>query len=230
MEVKVSSLLSGAKQARGTVIIIDVFRAFTTAAIALSKGVEKIILVAEVKEALKLRERGIGHMCIGEVSGKRPHGFDLGNSPFDMSNADVNGKTLIQSTRAGTVGMTAVTNAEQIYAGSFVIASATIEAIKRRNPKLVTIVAMGSEGIVRTDEDEQCALFLRNLLQGREPPHESVNALVQVGEESIKYDDPEQPHFRPQDKDIALRINSFPFAIKVGKEGEHLIARREDIF
>ena len=45
MEIVLSSLLNGAKEAQGTVVIIDVYRAFTTAAIAFSKGAEKIILV-----------------------------------------------------------------------------------------------------------------------------------------------------------------------------------------
>ena len=131
--------------------------------------------------------------------------------------------------RAGTVGMTTVTKADQIYAGSFAIAAATVEAIKRRDPDVVTIVAMGSEGKVRTDEDEQCALFLRNLLQGREPDHDSVRNLVLSGHESQKYDDPSQPHFRPEDKDLALRINAFTFAIKVNRESGLLVARREDL-
>jgi 2-phosphosulfolactate phosphatase len=125
--------------------------------------------------------------------------------------------------------MTTVTKADQIYAGSFVIASATVEAIKRRNPELVTIVAMGAAGAVRTDEDEQCALFLRNLFLGREADHDSVRKLVLAGQESQKYDDPSQPHFRPQDKEIALRINSYSFAIKVNREDELLVARREDL-
>lgn len=229
MEIRILSLLRGAHEAEGTVIVIDVFRAFTTAAVAFSRGAQKIVLVAEVKEALELKDRGIGHMCIGEVAGMRPEGFDLGNSPYDMSQADVDGKTLIQSTRAGTVGMTTVTKADQIYAGSFAIASATVEAVKRRNPKLVTIVAMGSEGLVRTDEDEQCALFLRNLFQGRKPDHDSARNMVLAGFESQKYDDPAQPHFRPQDKGIALSVNSFAFAIKVNREDGLLVARREDL-
>ena len=169
MEIRIDSLYRGARDARGTVVIIDVFRAFTTAAVAFSKGAQKIVLVAEVEDALKLREDGVGDICMGEVNGIRPDGFDLGNSPYEMLAADVEGKTLIQSTRAGTVGMSAALNASQIYAGSFAIADATVRAILRDAPDLVTIVAMGWEARVHADEDEQCALYLRNLLQGRTP-------------------------------------------------------------
>ena len=229
MEIRIDSLHRGAREARGTVVIVDVFRAFTTDAVAFSKGAEKIVLVAEVEEALALREQGVGEICMGEVNGIRPDGFDLGNSPYEMLDADVAGKTLIQSTRAGTVGMSAAVNASEIYAGSLVIAEATVKAILRDNPELVTVVAMGWEARVHADEDEQCALYMRNLLQGREPDHDAVRALVLAGEEAQKYSDPQQPQYHPEDRDMALQIDSVDFAIRVEREDGLLVARRFNI-
>lgn len=226
VEIRIDSLYKGAQEARGTVVIIDVFRAFTTAAVAFSKGAEKIILVAEVSDALKLREQGVGEICMGEVDGTRPDGFDLGNSPYEMLDADVAGKALIQSTRAGTVGMSAAVNASQIYAGSFVLAEATVRAILLDKPELVTIVAMGLEARVHADEDEQCALYMRNLLQGRKPEQNAVRELVLAGAEAQKYADPAQPQYHPEDRDMALQIDSVDFAIKVGRENGLLVARR----
>ena len=227
MEIRLASLLDGARSAEGVVIIIDVFRAYTTAAVALSRGVEKIVLVAEIEEAIALREQGVGELCVGEVGGMRPEGFDFNNSPSQMANADIEGKTIIQSTRAGTVGMAAAARAERLYGGSFAVASATVRAVERRRPELITIVAMGSEGIVHVDEDEQCALFLKNLFQGRRADHEAVRTLVLAGEESQKYDDPTKPHFPPEDREMALTIDSHDFAISVEREDGLLIARRE---
>ncbi len=226
MDIRIDSLYRGAVEARGTVVIIDVFRAFTTAAVAFSNGAEKIILVAEVEEALSLRAQGAGDVCMGEVDGIRPEGFDYGNSPYELSQVDVAGKTLIQSTRAGTVGMSAAVNASRIYAGSLVIAEATTRAILRDAPALVTIVAMGAEARVHADEDEQCALYMRNLLQGRQPDHGAVRALVLAGAEAQKYADPQQPQFHPEDRDMALEIDSVPFAIGVEREDGLLVARR----
>ena len=228
MDIRIGSLYRGAVEARGTVVIIDVFRAFTTAAVAFSNGAEKIILVAEVEEALSLRAQGAGDVCMGEVDGIRPEGFDYGNSPYELSQVDVAGKTLIQSTRAGTVGMSAAVNASRIYAGSLVIAEATTRAILRDAPELVTIVAMGAEARVHADEDEQCALYMRNLLQGRTPDHAAVRALVLAGAEAQKYADPQQPQFHPEDRDMALEIDSVPFAIGVEREDGLLVARRAD--
>ncbi|MCI0439289.1 MAG: 2-phosphosulfolactate phosphatase [Chloroflexi bacterium] len=225
MEIRIESLLRGAQKAEGTVIIIDVFRAFTTAAVAFSRGAEKIILVAEIEEALQLRKQGAGQVCMGEVAGMRPEGFDYGNSPFELSTADLKGKTLIQSTRAGTVGVSAATKADRIFAGSLIIADATVRAVKRENPNLVTIVAMGAEGRVRADEDEQCALYMRNLFQGRKPDPYAVRKLVLAGEEAQKYGDPSRPHFHPKDREAALQIDTIPFAIKVSRENGLLVAR-----
>ena len=43
MEIHLKSLLQGARESTGTVVIIDVYRAFTTAAVAFQRGAEKII-------------------------------------------------------------------------------------------------------------------------------------------------------------------------------------------
>jgi 2-phosphosulfolactate phosphatase len=227
MQVRIGSLLRGAQEAEGTTIIIDVFRAFTTAAVAFDRGAEKIILVAEVEEALELRRRGLGHLCMGEVGGKRPPEFDFVNSPYEVSQANLAGKTLIQSTRAGTVGATAASAAEALYLGSFVTATATVQTILQSTPALVTIVAMGYAACMRSDEDEQCALYLRNLLQGRRPDPEAVKKLVLVGQEAQKYGDPSQPHFHPKDREMALQIDRYPFALRVTREDGLLVARQQ---
>ena len=83
MEVRLDSLIRGAREALGTTIIIDVFRAFTTAAIAFDRGAKCIVLVAEVEEALALQAQGVGDVLMGEVDGTKPDGFDFGNSPHE---------------------------------------------------------------------------------------------------------------------------------------------------
>ena len=225
MEINMYSLLSGAQEASGTVVIIDVYRAFTTASVAFSKGAKEIILVSEIEEAIALRENGTGDLCVGEVDGIKPIQFDMGNSPHELANGDVEGKILIQSTRAGTVGVNAAINADTIYAGSLVNAAATARSILASKPEIVSIVAMGSAGKYRTDEDEQCGFYIRNLLQGRKPNHNSVVDLVEASEESQKFSDPGLPHFHPNDKKWALSIDYFDFSISVNKENGLLIAR-----
>ena len=227
MDITVSSLIEGARSASGITVIIDVFRCFTTEAVAFEKGAKKIILVAEIEEAFDLKADGVGDILMGEVGGKKPEGFDYGNSPFELLGADLKGKTIIQSTRAGTVGVTNASGADLIYGGSLAVASATGRALKAHNPSKVTLVAMGSEGIIRADEDEQCALYLRNLLQGRVPDIEAVKSLIMAGEESQKYDDPETPQWPMEDREMALNIDSHDFALRISIEDGFFISQPE---
>ena len=229
MEIRLGSLTRDAREAAGTVIVIDVFRAFTTAALAFDQGAAAITLIAEAEDALALYRSGVGEVLLGEVDGKRPPGFDYGNSPYELTGVDLTGKSLVQSTRAGTVGVAAAFAApdtDTIYLGSLVVAAATVQAVRRENPELVTILAMGDQGVVRSDEDEQCALYLRNLLEGREPDPDALRQLIMAGGATEKFFDPAQPQYHPQDVELALQISKYPFAMRVSRENGRPVARK----
>ena len=230
MEIRLGSLRRDALEAEGTVIIIDVFRAFTTAAIAFDHGAKDITLVAEVQEALELQREGIGDIMMGEVDGKRPDGFDYGNSPHEIFHADVIGKSIIQSTRAGTVGVAAATQADTIYLGSFAVAQATVDSILRENPPLVSIIAMGDQGMNRADEDEHCGIYLRNVLEGRQPGFNAVKELIMAGGATQKFFDKNQPQFHPEDVTLALEADRYDFAMKISREDGLLVARKHQIY
>ena len=70
MKISIYSLFEGAERATGTVAVIDVYRAFTTAAVALANGAAGIVMVRTVEEAFKLREAGIGQI-MRETDGAR---------------------------------------------------------------------------------------------------------------------------------------------------------------
>ncbi len=226
MEIRIDSLLEGAERATGSVAIIDVFRAFTTAAVALANGAVGIAMVATVDEALSLRERGVGQVCMGEVRGRAPPGFDFGNSPFEVSQADLRGKTIIQRTGAGTQGIVAARNAERLYAASLVTAAATTRALLSGSPKRITLIAMGNNAVERTDEDELCAIHLRNLLEGRPGNAEAVRQVIRAGGEIAHFSDPQRP-YHPRDLEIALDIDRYDFAIRVVKQDGRPVARVE---
>lgn len=227
MEIRLGSLVRDAQEAVGTVVIIDVFRAFTTAAIAFDRGATEIVLVAEADEALALHRKGVGDLIMGEVGGARPEGFDFGNSPHEISQADVAGKTLVQSTRAGTVGAAAASKANAIFLGSFVVAQATVDAVLQEQPEVVSIIAMGDQGVVRSDEDEHCGIYLRNVLEGRTPDFQAVKKLVMAGGATQKFFDKNQPQFHPEDVALALELDRYPFAMKISREDGLLVARKQ---
>jgi 2-phosphosulfolactate phosphatase len=227
IEISIHSLLDGATRAIGTVAVIDVFRAFTTAAVALANGASKIVMVRTVAEALALREAGIGQICMGEVQGRAPDGFDFGNSPFEISSVDFEGKTIIQRTSAGTQGIVAASHSERLYAASLVTAEATVHALLSGSPDRVSLVAMGDNGIKRTDEDELCATHLRNRLEGRPGDPDAVRRLILAGGEVGRFHDPARPYLHPEDVEIALDIDRYDFAVRVNFEDGRPVARIE---
>jgi len=227
MEVHIESLLEGAWRASGSVAIIDVFRAFTTAAVALANGASRIVMVGTVEEARSLRDNAVGQVCMGEVGGHAPPGFDFGNSPFEVSQVDFGGRTVIQRTSAGTQGIVAATRADRLYAASLVTADATARAMLSHRPDRITLVAMGNNTVVRTDEDEVCAIHLRNLLEGRLGDAQAVRRLILAGGEIAHFHDPARPHMHPSDLAIALDIGRYDFAIRVTMEDGRPVARIE---
>lgn len=227
MEVSIDSLLSGAQRATGSVVIIDVFRAFTTAAVALARGASKIIVVSDVEEALALRSAGVGELCIGEVRGRAPPGFDFGNSPFEASQAHVDGLTIIQRTSAGTQGIVSARHATQLHAGALVTAKATVRAIRKYSPQQATLVAMGNDGVTRADEDELCAIHLRNLLEGRSSNASAIRDVILSGPRIADFHDPSKAHLHPEDLEIALAIDRYDFAVRISQEEGRLVARAE---
>jgi 2-phosphosulfolactate phosphatase len=228
MEIALESLLEGAQRATGSVAIIDVFRAFTTGAVALANGATQIIMVDTVEDALALRDSGIGQVCMGEVRGRAPAGFDFGNSPHEISRVDFKGRTIIQRTSAGTQGIVAAHRAERLYASALVTANATARALLSAKPDRVTLVAMGKNATERTDEDEMCSLHLRNLLEARPGNLSAVREMILAGSEAERFRDPARPYLHVGDLEIALEIDRYDFAIRVSLEEGRPVARREE--
>jgi 2-phosphosulfolactate phosphatase len=193
-EVLVDRLLAGAERARGNVAVIDVFCAFTTAAVALANGASQSVMVGTIEEALALRSSGAAQVCMGEVRGRKLVGFDFGNSPSELLDTALSGATIAQRTSAGTQGIIAAAGgADRLYATSLVTANATARALRGGTPDRITIVAMGDNGTIRTNEDELCALHLRNLLEGRPGDPEAIRRLILAGGEAERFRDPGRP-------------------------------------
>ncbi|MEM7057530.1 MAG: 2-phosphosulfolactate phosphatase [Pseudomonadota bacterium] len=218
-EVTVGSLEDAARAATGTAVIIDVFRAFTTGAVALANGAERIVMVGGLDQAKDLRAKGVGSICMGERGGDRPEGFDFGNSPVEITDVDFSGQTLIQTTSNGTRGVLAASGAQRVYAGAFASAQATVRAILA-NPILpISLVAMGDAGGLRRDEDEICALYLRALLLGLTPDKDAVARAVRTMAELS-----DTRRMSAADADACVVFDRVDFAIPVALRGDHAIA------
>jgi 2-phosphosulfolactate phosphatase len=237
MEIRRLSCLEGARRASGTVLVIDVYRAFTCQAVAFTQGAVKILLTDDRGEALRWKAEGRGDYTMGEVGNLMTFeetGFDFDNSPRNFyphgrcDQHDVRGKTLIQRTSAGVTGLCAAApGAERLYAVSFQVAEATVQHVLQHAPDVISIVAMGAWER-RTDEDELCAYYLHSRLEGRQPNKEAVKALVRTGNTYAWYTQDHNDGY-PTDGEIGLQIDAAKIAVgNIAGRNFAILVQRED--
>ena len=213
MNVRVTSLLEGARSATGHAVIVDVFRAFTTAAFCVAAGAREIVLVNDHEQALAMKRADPTLFLSGEIDGRPIAGFDVGNSPSAIEHMDLEGRRVVQRTSSGTQGVVAATGARAIVLGSFVIASATVRYLRDRAEE-VTIVAMGQNAKEDADEDLLCARYLAAALRGEPLPSTDVTLVEEW-----------RDWFPRRDAELALQVDRFSFALPVYREDGLLIAR-----
>jgi 2-phosphosulfolactate phosphatase len=170
--------LSVAELQGRTVFVIDVLRATTTMCAALAHGAKAIIPVASTEEALRLAQT-IGSDSVrlaGEQNCVRIPGFNLGNSPLEMTEAAVRGKTLIVTTSNGSRALLACQGASAVYlaaaANLSMAAERAREALAANQPLL--IVCAGRDGAFSLD-DAYCAGRLAAEIFGGTKPRRALN-------------------------------------------------------
>ena len=134
----------------------------------MQNGAREIIPVGDVDLAYKLKEENPDYVLMGERKGKMLPGFDYGNSPADIQTVDFSGKTVIQTTSAGTQGFANAKDADELISGSFVNAEAIVAYIKKKSPEKVSLVCMGTWAVNPNDEDTLCAEYIAGRLKNQE--------------------------------------------------------------
>jgi 2-phosphosulfolactate phosphatase len=209
----------------GTAVVIDVIRAFTTAAFAFAAGAQDITLVGTVHDAFALRQRAPGALIMGEVNSLPVKGFDLGNSPSAFIGLDLTGRRLIQRTSAGTQGVVLSTRAGAILAASFCCAGATVHYLRKLSPQTLTLVmtAIGPED--EGDEDVACADYVEALLRDAKPDAGLFVQRVRQSSAGRLFGDPAFPQFPVPDLECCVDIDRFDFAMPVERQDGLLVMR-----
>ena len=217
--------LETCENATGTVVVIDVLRAFTTAAYAFASGVQRIILAGGVEDAFSLKKRFPSALLMGEVDGLPVKGFDYSNSPTELVNQDLEGHQFIQRTSAGTQGIVRSVDASTLLAGSLCCARATAGFISRFTDKNVTFVITGKGPRGWGDEDDACADYIEGLLNGESPPVEPYIRRVKGSLAAQKFLDEQEPDFPISDLEYCVAVDRFNFVMRVERENGLLVMR-----
>jgi 2-phosphosulfolactate phosphatase len=242
MKVERRSLLGGAADASGIAVVIDVLRAFTCSALMFRYGVRDLALVSTPEEALAFRDADSDYLVAGEVKGRKVDGFDVGNSPADIvakGERFFSGRRVAARSSAGTQGvLAAASRARQVILGSYLTAAATaayirdaarVDALVHGEDVIVTLVAMGFEGVRPSIEDERCADYLEHLLSGS--PYDHLQAVCDcMRDADIAASLRGEHDYRPrEDIILALQRDVLDFVMIGRLENGHVRVTRRDI-
>jgi len=136
------------------VVVIDVLRATTTIVTALANGAKAVVPAASSEEAVRLtanlEKNGI--LLAGERKSLKIEGFQLGNSPREMTPEVVAGKTIFLSTTNGAPALVAAQGGAPVLVG----AAANFSALAER--ARAVFAERGDLAVVCAGREKQFAL------------------------------------------------------------------------
>jgi len=215
-------ILENCGSASGLVVVIDVLRAFSTAAYAFAAGADEIFMVSSVEEAFGLKKAIKHSRIMGEVDGLPVEGFDYGNSPAQFDGKNLSGIPLIQRTTSGTQGVVHSQNADIILTTSFCNASATAEYIGSLSPVEVNFIVTGIRPGGWGDEDQACADYIESLVLKQDVSQEIYLNRVRQSIPGRYFGNPEMPEYPLVDLEYCLAVNKFQFIMEVKPSNQRL--------
>ncbi|MFD7028575.1 2-phosphosulfolactate phosphatase [Streptomyces sp. NPDC059917] len=202
-------------------VVVDVMRAFTVAAWAFGQGAERIVLAGSLDEALAHKERHPDWVALKD--GAPAPGFDTVNSPGLLRSMDLDGRTVVQKTTAGTVGALAVQDASLVLCAGFVVAEATARLLRTRGCDRVTFVVTGEDG--RAEEDLACAQYIARRAGGAETDAAGFLRRAADSRAATELAEGIREGAHPDDVQLCLEMDRFPFAMVARREGPLMTLR-----
>ncbi len=149
-------------------IAIDVLRATSTIATALSVGAEAVQVFSDMDKLMHESESWMPEKRLraGERGGSKVAGCDLGNSPLDCTPQLMNEKRLFISTTNGTRALQKIQASPTVLAAALINRKAIVEYLLKQQPETVWIVNAGWEGSFAL-EDTVCAGAIAHTLTER---------------------------------------------------------------
>lgn len=210
-----------------TIVVIDVLRSFTTAAVALAGGATAIYPVEGLAAAATLNQNLPGAISVAAVGGGDPvDGFDFGNSPARLLNADVHDRPVVMSTAAGVRGLQRFHHASNLFAASLVCAQATARAIRTVSAKEVCFIITGEWVDRDGDEDIACADYIEALLCGEKPDPDAFSRRVRNSDFGQRFGSSSWPNLPAADLALCAQVDRYDFAMPVIRSNDHLLIRR----
>jgi len=211
-----------------TVVVIDVLRSFTTAAVAFERGAQAVYPVEGVVAAARLAAQLKASVSVGAIGGGDPvPGFDYGNSPSQLAAAGLAGKPVVLTTAAGVRGLQRFHHAQHLFAASLVCARATAEAVCAAHARNVCFVITGEWVDRDGDEDIACADYIEALLRGKAVEPGTFAQRVRDSDFGRRFADDASPNLPAADLEIAADADRYAFALPVIRRADGRLVIRK---
>ncbi len=132
------ALFSAYSDRESIVVVTDVLRATSAMCAAFESGIESIMPVSTVAEALEYKDEE-NYLIAAERNGKIVKGFDLGNSPIDILKNDLKGKHLVMTTTNGTKTINVAKRDHQVIIGSFINVRAVADWLLNQDKNVIIL-------------------------------------------------------------------------------------------
>ena len=161
------------------VLVVDVLRTTTTMVAALANGAKAVLPTPTAEEALRVAanlERD-AVLLAGEKGMHAIDGFALGNSPCEMTQATVGGKTLVMATTNGTGAVVVADPGKPVLIGAITNFSAVVERAKAvyAETEDFVILCSGRERAFALEDAYVAGRFAQALIPGRQRRSADLN-------------------------------------------------------
>jgi len=148
---------------RRPIVVIDIFRVSTSITAALAAGAKYVRAAGSQDEAAAFRvEEGEKAVLAGERKGLKIDGYDLGNSPREMTSDRVAGRPVIFDSTNGTKLLRRFDGFENVVIGSLVSLSAAVSWLKEMGMDPVFCCA-ATEGKFSGEDTLAAAMIISRL-------------------------------------------------------------------
>ena len=121
------------------VVVIDVFRATSAICAAFESGIDSLIPVATLEEAIEYKKKGF--KVGAERNAEIVEGFDFGNSPLTFKDGKFKNESLVLTTTNGTKALEMAKPANKVVIGAFTNFSALCDYIEKEDKDVLLLCA-----------------------------------------------------------------------------------------
>lgn len=200
-------------------VIIDVFRAATTAAYALSQSPSQYVLTNRTE--VVRREIHPSSITIGKAEKGESFSYTIPNSPSRVQEYSLTDISVLHRSDAAGSGILQAGQADLILLAGFVNAKATSTLLKKYPNAELSFIPMGHLGTTPSEEDESCATYLQTGMLSIDREQ------LRQGPGRLFFSD-DQKQYPEADFETCLEVDRFDFAIQAEVNGDYAILSRID--